>query len=55
MLRSGYEKGIERFQELWDIKDELSEEIRRHLKNLKGYLHEALWHTLIEMFHEQRI
>lgn len=47
MLKSStYEKGIERFEELWNIKDELSDEIRIHLKNLKGYLHEALWHTL---------
>ena len=47
MLRSStYEKGIERFEELWEIRDELSDEIRTHLKNLKGYLHEALWHTL---------
>ena len=47
MLRSStYKKGIERFEELWEIRDELSDEIRTHLKNLKGYLHEALWHTL---------
>ena len=41
-----YEKGIKRFEELWAIKDELSDEIRIHLENLKGYLHQALWHTL---------
>ena len=41
-----YEKGIERFNELWAIKDDLSDEIRKHLKNLKEYLHEVLWHTL---------
>ena len=47
MLKSGtYELGIKRFKELWTIKDELSDEIRKHLKNLKNYLHEALWHTL---------
>ena len=37
-----YEKGIERFEELWAIKDELSDEIRIQLENLKGYLHQAL-------------
>ena len=36
MLRSStYEKGIERFEELWKIRDELSDEIRTHLKILK--------------------
>ena len=39
-------RGIERFEELWAIKDELSDEIRIYIVNLKGYLHQALWHTL---------
>ena len=38
-------KGIERFNELWVIKDELSDEIRKHLKNLKEYPQDS-WHTL---------
>ena len=43
-----YERGIELFNELWEIKDTLSKEIASHLKNLKEYLHEALMHTLVK-------
>ena len=43
-----YDKGIELFNELWDIKDTLSKKIALHLENLKGYLHQALTHTLFD-------
>lgn len=49
MLRSStYELGMERFEKLWEIKDQLSEEICKHLENLKNYIHEALWHTKVD-------
>ena len=33
MLKSGtFELGLKRFEELWEIKDQLSKEIRLHLK-----------------------
>ena len=46
ILRSNsFEKAMNDFEEIWDIKDELSKEIRSHLISLKKYLPEALLHT----------
>ena len=36
------------FKDLWEIKDNLSKEIRSHLINLKKYLSEALLHTRLK-------
>ena len=41
-------KAIEKFNEIYEIKDELSKEIRSHLINLKKYLPEALLHTKLK-------
>ena len=43
-----FEKAMENFKEIWEIKDELSKEIRSHLINLKKYLPEALLHTKLK-------
>ena len=43
-----FEKAIEKFNEIYEIKDELSKEIRSHLINLKKYLPEALLHTKLK-------
>lgn len=40
-----FEKAIQDFKELYEIKDDLTKEIRSHLINLKKYLPEALLHT----------
>ena len=40
-----FEKAMAKFEEIWKIKDQLSNEIRSHLINLKEYLPEALLHT----------
>ena len=43
-----FKKAIEKFNEIYEIKDELSKEIRSHLINLKKYLPEALLHTKLK-------
>lgn len=45
---TSFERGMELFEELWEIKDTLSKEIASHLRNLKKYLPEALTHTLFK-------
>ena len=49
ILRSkSNEKAMNDFEEIWEIKDELSKEIRSHLINLRKYLPEALLHTRLK-------
>ena len=43
-----FKKAIEKFNEIYEIKDELSKEIRSHLIKLKKYLPEALLHTKLK-------
>ena len=43
-----FEKAIDDFKEIWEIKDNLSKEIRSHLINLKIYFPEALLHTKLK-------
>ena len=52
---TSFERGMELFEELWEIKDTLSKEIASHLRNLKKYLPEALTHTYLWMFRVQII
>ena len=43
-----FEKAVDNFEKIWEIKDDLSKEIRSHLMNLKKYLPKALLHTKLK-------
>lgn len=50
-----FEKAMNDFEEIWDIKDELSKEIRSHLINLKNTYLKHYYTPNLKMFHEPTI